>query len=261
MELLSGRTPLIGVIHLPALPGAPRFGGSFSAILESARRDGEILAAAGFDAVIVENFGDAPFFRGSVPPETVASMTVCCELVRRTSGLPLGVNVLRNDGHAALAIASATGAQFIRVNILVGARVTDQGVIETDAARLLRTRRALGLDRVGLIADVDVKHSSALGGTSIDDEALEAVERGLADAIVGSGARTGEEASREGILAVKHATKAPVWVGSGVRADTLVEWLGVANGIIVGSDLRANGRAGGPIDRARAEAFVRARSG
>lgn len=232
-----------------------------TSILEGCRRDGEVLAGAGFDAVIVENFGDTPFFRGAVPPETIAAMTVCCELVRRTSGLPLGVNVLRNDGHAALAIAAATGAHFIRVNILVGARVTDQGIIETDAAKLLRTRRALGLERVSLVADVDVKHSAALGASTIDDEAVEAIERGLADVIVVSGARTGEEASRDAVLAVKHATKAPVWMGSGVRAETLAEWLGVANGVIVGSDLRANGRAGGPIDRSRAEAFVRARKG
>jgi membrane complex biogenesis BtpA family protein len=259
MVFEAGRAPLIGVIHLPALPGAPRYAGSMSPILEQCRRDGEVLAGAGFDAVIVENFGDAPFFRGAVPPETVASMAVCCELVRRTSGLALGVNVLRNDGHSALAIAGASGAQFIRVNILVGARVTDQGVIETSAAALLRTRKFLGLEHVRLVADVDVKHSSALGASTIDGEAVEAVERGLADAVVVSGTRTGEEASRDAVLAVRASVRAPVWIGSGVRAETLADWLGVAGGVIVGSDLRANGRAGGPIDRARAESFVKAR--
>lgn len=260
MFVHAARAPLVGVIHLPALPGAPRYAGSMTNVLELCRRDGEVLAGAGFDAVIVENFGDAPFFRGRVPPETVAAMAVCCDTVRRTSGLPLGVNVLRNDGHAALAVAAASGAQFIRVNILVGARVTDQGVIETDAACLLRTRKALGLEHVSLIADVDVKHSSALGSITIDDEAVEAVERGLADVVVVSGSRTGEPASRDAVLAVRSATRAPVWMGSGVRAETLSEWLSVASGVIVGSDLRANGRAGGPIDRERAAAFVAARA-
>jgi hypothetical protein len=259
MVFESGRAPLIGVVHLPALPGAPRYAGSMTAILEQCRRDGEVLAMAGFDAVIVENFGDAPFFRGRVESETIASMAVCCELVRRTSGLALGVNVLRNDGHAALAVAAASGAAFIRVNILVGARVTDQGVIETDAASLLRKRKYLGLEHVRLVADVDVKHSVPLGASTIDGEAVEAVERGLADVVVVSGSRTGEEASRDAVLAVRSAVRVPVWMGSGVRADTLEEWLGVANGVIVGSDLRADGRAGGPIDRARAEAFVKAR--
>jgi membrane complex biogenesis BtpA family protein len=232
-----------------------------STVLELCRKDAEVLAATGFDAVIVENFGDAPFFRGAVPPETVASMAVCCELARRASGLPLGVNVLRNDGHAALAVAGASGAQFVRVNILVGARVTDQGVIETDAARLLRTRKFLGLEHVGLVADVDVKHSSSLGAITIDDEAVEAVERGLADVVVVSGSRTGEEASRDAVLAVRTAARAPVWMGSGVRAETLAEWLTVASGVIVGSDLRANRRAGGPVDRERALAFTAARKG
>jgi membrane complex biogenesis BtpA family protein len=252
------RAPLIGVVHLPALPGAPRYAGSMAAILERCRRDGEVLAEAGFDAVLVENFGDAPFFRGRVEPETVASMAVCCELIRRTSGLPLGVNVLRNDGHAALAIAAASGAAFIRVNILVGARVTDQGVIETDAASLLRKRKALGLEHVRIVADVDVKHSSPLGESTIDGEAVEAVERGLADVVVVSGSRTGEEASRDAVLAVRSAVRVPVWMGSGVRADTVQEWLSVAHGVIVGSDLRADGRAGGPIDRDRAMRFVKA---
>lgn len=259
MVFEANRSPLIGVIHLPALPGAPRYAGSMTAIFEQCRRDGEVLAAAGFDAVMVENFGDAPFFRGSVPSETVASMAVCCELVRRTSGLALGVNVLRNDGEAALSVAAASGAQFVRVNILVGARVTDQGVIETSAASLLRKRKFLGLESVRIVADVDVKHSVPLGTGAIDDEAIEAVERGLADAVVVSGSRTGEEASRDAVLAVRAAVRAPVWMGSGVRAETLSDWLSVASGVIVGSDLRANGRAGGPIDRARAEAFVAAR--
>lgn len=230
-----------------------------SAILESCRRDGEVLAATGFDAVIVENYGDAPFFRGSVPAETVATMAVCCETVRRTSGLPLGVNVLRNDGHAALAVAAAASAQFIRVNILVGARVTDQGIIETSAASLLRARRALGLESVRIVADVDVKHSAPLGAAAIDDEAIEAVERGLADVIVISGSRTGIEADRDAALAARQATRAPVWIGSGVREDTLADWLSIAQGVIVGSALRADGRAGGPVDRARCERFARAR--
>jgi membrane complex biogenesis BtpA family protein len=252
--------PLIGVIHLPALPGAPRYEGVFSPILDGARRDAEALAAAGFDAVIVENFGDAPFFRGRVPAETVASMAVVCEAVRRASGLPLGVNVLRNDGESALAVAVASGARFIRVNVLVGARVTDQGVIEADAANLLRARARLGAQNVSIAADVAVKHSVALGAAgegSIEEEALEAVERALADAVIVTGSRTGSEADPALVARVRGAVpKAKLWLGSGARADTLAAWLTRLDGVIVGSDLRADGRAGGPIDPARARHFA-----
>lgn len=251
---------MIGVIHLPPLPGSPRFTGSMIQVLEAARRDAEVLAAAGFDGVLVENFGDAPFVRGRVAAETVAALAVCAEHARRHSGLALGVNVLRNDGLSALAIAAASGACFVRVNVFVGARVTDQGIIETDAAELMRARRAMGLEStVAVVTDVSVKHSSALADIRIDDEAVEAVERGLADGVIVSGGRTGEAASRDAVLAVRAACRAPVWMGSGVTAETLAEWLTVASGVIVGSDLRANGQAGGPIDRERAERFVQAR--
>jgi len=226
-------------------------------------RDAEALAAAGFDAVLVENFGDAPFFRGRVPAETVAAMAVLADEARRASGLPLGVNVLRNDGLSALAVAAATGARFVRVNVLVGARVTDQGVIASEAAELLRLRRSLDAQRVSLVADVGVKHSAPLAGHgSLEEEAVEAVERSLADALVVTGARTGEEASEADVARVKAASHGrPVWLGSGVRAETLGRWLSLADGVIVGSDLRDGGRAGGPIDPARAKRFAAARHG
>ena len=159
-----GAKALLGVIHLPPLPGAPRYDGDMAALRARTARDAEALAAAGFDAVLVENFGDAPFFRGRVPAETVAAMAVLADEARRVSGLPLGVNVLRNDGLSALAVAAATGARFVRVNVLVGARVTDQGVIDSEAAELLRLRRALDAQRVSLVADVGGKHSAPLAG-------------------------------------------------------------------------------------------------
>lgn len=258
-----GAKALLGVIHLPPLPGAPRYDGDMAALRARTARDAEALAAAGFDAVLVENFGDAPFFRGRVPAETVAAMAVLADEARRASGLPLGVNVLRNDGLSALAVAAATGARFVRVNVLVGARVTDQGVIASEAAELLRLRRSLDAQRVSLVADVGVKHSAPLAGHgSLEEEAVEAVERSLADALVVTGARTGEEASEADVARVKAASHGrPVWLGSGVRAETLGRWLSLADGVIVGSDLRDGGRAGGPIDPARAKRFAAARHG
>lgn len=252
---------LLGVIHLDPLPGSPRFGGDLPAVIDGASRDAEALARAGFDAVIVENFGDAPFFRGRVGVETVASMAVICDAVRRASSLPLGVNVLRNDGESAFAIAAATGARFIRVNVLVGARVTDQGLIEGDAATLLRARMRMGAAGVSIAADVDVKHSVPLGARALspEDEALEAVERALADAVIVTGSRTGSEADVAVIERVRKAVPhTPVWLGSGARHETAEAWLRYVDGIIVGSALRADGRAGGRIDAERARTFVAA---
>jgi membrane complex biogenesis BtpA family protein len=224
--------------------------------------DALALAAAGFDAVLIENFGDAPFFRGAVPPETVAAMAVLAEVARAASGLPIGVNVLRNDGAAALAVAAATGARFVRVNILAGARVADQGIIQTDAARLLRMRRHLDAAHVAIVADVGVKHSHPLGAAgdeAVAEEAVEVVERALADAVVVTGSRTGAEVDEAVLARVQAAVPGKsVWLGSGVRADTAARWAALADGVIVGSALREGGRAGGPIDPRLAQEFARA---
>jgi membrane complex biogenesis BtpA family protein len=263
LPMLFGDKALIGVIHLPALPGAPRAARTLAELREGVARDASALAAAGFDAVLIENFGDAPFLKGPVGPETVACMTALAEVARVESGLPLGVNVLRNDAVSALAVAVATSARFIRVNVLVGARVTDQGIIEGVAAELLRARRAFGAQDVKIIADVDVKHSAPLGESSLTrtlDEARDAVHRAFADALVVTGAHTGGAPDETQLAALREALPhTPLWIGSGVREDTLTGWLQRADAVIVGSALRVDGRAGGPIDAARAASFARAR--
>lgn len=264
VEMLIGAKALIGVVHLPALPGAPLSELAMPELRERVARDVGALAEAGFDAVLIENFGDIPFLKGPVGPETIACMAVLAEVARRESGLPLGVNVLRNDAVGALAIALATDARFVRVNVLVGARVTDQGIIEGAAAALLRARRAMGSRDVKIVADIDVKHSAPLGVGSLArtlDEARDAVSRGMADALVVTGAHTGGAPDETLLAALREALPhTPRWVGSGALPETLDSWLDRADAVIVGSALRADGRAGGPIDSARAKHFVAART-
>lgn len=152
---------LVGVIHLPALPGSPRYRGDLRALAESAARDARVLADAGWDAVVIENFGDAPFEPKAVPPVTVAALTRCALAVREAAPkLALGINVLRNDAMAALAVAVAVDASFIRVNVHIGARVTDQGIVEGRAHETVRARQALRAEGIALFCDVDVKHSA-----------------------------------------------------------------------------------------------------
>jgi membrane complex biogenesis BtpA family protein len=181
------RRPLIGMVHLAPLPGSARDGGgnALDATLARAAGDAAALARGGADAVLVENFFDAPFAKDRVPPHTVAAMTRAVEAVRiAVPDLPVGVNVLRNDVIAALAIAHACGARFVRVNVYVGAAVTDQGIIEGAARDAVLYRRTLGAD-VAIFADVFVKHAALLGtGVTLEDAARDAVERGLADALI-----------------------------------------------------------------------------
>ncbi len=258
MSEASALPRLLGVIHLRPLPGSPRYAGELSAVAAAAARDAQALEAAGFDGVIVENYGDTPFEPGAVDPITIASMTRCALAVRVAAPtLALGINVLRNDAQAALAVAVAAEASFVRINVHSGARVTDQGLVEGRAHATLRRRRALGADAIRLFCDVDVKHSAPLAPRPIEEEAHELVERGGADAVLVTGSGTGRGVEGAELERVCRSVRAPVYVASGATVDSLPA-LREAHGIIVGSCLRSDGRAGGPIDPSLAVRFARA---
>jgi membrane complex biogenesis BtpA family protein len=248
---------LTGVVHLPPLPGSPRAERPIDDVARACLADARVLHEAGFDLAIVENFGDTPFHRGKVPPITVSAITACA-IAAKGAGIALGVNVLRNDAEAALAIAACVGAQVIRVNVHTGARVTDQGIVEGEAAETLRARKALGAN-VEIWADVDVKHSAPLAPRDPADEARDLVTRAMADAVLVTGEGTGRAVDLAKLARVRAATKGvPLYVASGATEASLVALAEHADGVIVGSALRANGVAGGPIDPARAHAFAKA---
>ncbi|MBW2526433.1 MAG: BtpA/SgcQ family protein [Deltaproteobacteria bacterium] len=255
----ASSTPrLCGVIHLRPLPSSPRFDGSLGGVIAAAIADARALVAAGFDSLMVENFGDAPFVPGSVEPVTVAAMTACVREVQAVApGVAIGINVLRNDARAALSIAAATDARMVRINVHSGARVTDQGLLEGRAHDTLRLRRALSLGHVALWCDVAVKHSAPLADRPLGEEARELCERALADAVLLTGSATGSPVRVQDLLSVRQSVPAPVLIASGMDLDN-VDLCHHADGVIVGSSLRASGRAGDPIDPDRAQAFAEA---
>ncbi|NCY22075.1 phosphorybosylanthranilate isomerase [bacterium] len=256
---LFGQHPfLIGVIHLPALPGAPRSSGKLTEARKIMRRDLQALRNGGVHGIILENFGDTPFSAGSAAPSTLASLTALAVEARQLFPGPLGINLLRNDGIGAMAIAHAVGADFIRVNVLVGARVADQGVLNGIAETLLRFRREIGADKIKILADVDVKHSAPLApGYTIEDEARDAWERGGADALILSGCGTGHGTDPEHLRrAHAAAPRAPLLVGSGATLENLADFLPETSGFIVGTALKKDGK----IHTSRVRSFVRALS-
>ncbi len=247
------RRTVIGVVHLAALPGAPGWAGDFSAIIERARADLLALAEGGVDAVIIENFGDVPFRAGSVEPETVAAMARILSELRALTTLPLGVNVLRNDAAAALALATICAGPnaFMRVNIHSGAMLTDQGLIEGRADQTLRRRRELD-STVAILADVQVKHATVLGNQPIEDAARDAVERGLADALILTGSGTGEPTDLDDLRRVRAVLpETPLLVGSGVSAETVRETFTIADGAIIGTYFKHGGTTTASVDIAR----------
>jgi len=250
---------VIGMVHLPSLPGSPRWGGSMARVVASALADARALIGGGVDALLVENFGDAPFTPGRVEPATVAAMSVVAAEIRRAlPGAPLGVNVLKNDARAALAVAAAVGAEFIRVNVHAGAVLADQGIVQSDAYGTLRDRRLLGVD-VAIFADVGGKHAVSLAPVELEQTARDLVHRGLADVLVVSGPATGQATPLAEVKRVRSAVPAvPLLVGSGVTAETAAELLSVADGLIVGTSVKRHGDVEQPVDRARVEKLVAA---
>ena len=252
---------VIGMVHLRPLPGTPRWGGRMDEVVNAALADAEALRAGGADAVLVENHGDVPFSPGRVDPGTVAGMAVAIAAIRRAVDLPLGVNVLKSDALAALALAAATGARFVRVNIHVGAAVTDQGLIQGSAHESLRYRRLLASD-VALLADVQAKHGTPLAPVPLEQEARDCVSRALADGLVVSGMATGEATELGDLKRVRGAVPGvPIVVGSGATADTAAELLELADGIIVGTSIKRDGVLANPVDVSRVRRVVEAARG
>lgn len=242
-------TEFIGMIHLPALPGSPKSRLTIDQCIDHALRDAEALQAGGVDGIIVENFHDVPFRPGTVDAYTVAAMTRICQRVREEVDCRLGVNVLRNDAQAALGIAAATGAEFIRVNIHTGAMLTDQGVITGEADRTLRTRKALNAEHIQVFADVLVKHAVPLGPLTMEEAVEDTTRRGLADVIVVTGTATGQAAGTSDVeRAFRAAGDIPVYVGSGVSAQNVRTFVPYVQGLIAGSWLKINGDVDNLVD-------------
>lgn len=228
------------MVHLQALPGSPAWGGDLSRVTAHALSDASALWESGIRAVMVENYHDVPFYPGVVPSETVAAMTtVISALGNQFPDLALGVNVLRNDAAAALGIAVATGARFIRVNVHVGSMVTDQGSIEGRAWHTLRLRRHLEAQEVGILADVRVKHALPLAARPLAEEAQDLRLRGQADAVIVTGAATGSGADPQEVAVVRNALpECPLLVGSGLTAQAAASFFPAADGGIIGSSLK-----------------------
>jgi membrane complex biogenesis BtpA family protein len=251
-----GDRALFGMVHLAPLPGAPLYGGSLDAVIEQALADARAIASGGADGIAIENFGDKPFRKTRVDPETIAAMTrVICE-VKRAVPLPIGVNVLRNDAIAALAIAAATGASFIRINVHTGVMVADQGIIEGDAAETLRRRAVLAPD-VLIFADHDVKHAAPLVAHDPVQSARDLRLRGLADVIVISGRETGAAADPARVALLREALEdVPLVIGSGLTSEN-AHAFAAADGALVGTSLKRDGVIDAGLVASVSQAFKR----
>lgn len=256
-RLFSQPKPVIGMIHLGALPGTPAARATLPELTKQACREAEIYAHAGVDGIMLENMHDTPYLRGTVGPEIVAAIAVIAAAVRRTVALPCGLQVLAAANREALAVAHAAGFQFIRAEGFAFAHVADEGLIQSSAAELLRFRRTIGAEGVQIWADVKKKHSShAITADLGIGETAHGVEFLRGDTVIVTGAVTGDAPQPDDVHAAKRATRLPVLLGSGITAANLATFYPVADGFIVGSEFKRDGRWSEPVDPRRVRRFL-----
>lgn len=256
--------PVIGMVHLWPLPGAPGYTGyGMPAIIEHALRDAEGLAEGGCDGLIVENMWDVPFRAGAkLPPESIACHAVAAAKVREAVALPLGINVVHNGGLALLGIAVAAGAAFVRVCLFTGAAVWDAGSWDEGcAAELLRRRKELSAEPIKLLVDVDKKHSVRFPGIDLQTH-IEWSRFFGADALIVSGRMTGDDPGLAKVAEAKrHAGETPVLIGSGAEEANIARLLEVADGVIVGTSIKVAGEIHNPVDPGRVRRLITAARG
>jgi uncharacterized protein len=249
---------VIGMVHTLALPGAPLYdrAGGMRRIVDQARRDARILVDAGFNALMYCNESDMPY-PSRMPAEGVAAMTEVVAECQRDNTLMSGVNMLI-DPSASIAVAHATGGRFIRC-FLTGAMVGDIGFVAPDGGATLRLRAQLDAQAIKLICNVTPGFSISLDDRPVEVRAAGAVFIGLADMVCVSGPAAGVEADITTLERVRaKVPDTPVIVGTGVSADNVAALARVADGFIVGTSIKVDGKTLNPVDPGRAKAFIKA---
>lgn len=245
--------PIIGVVHLEALPGSPCFD-SMRSVLHSALEDTNALVEGGVDGLLVENYGDKPFVE-KVNKMTTSAMSVIIDEIANISDVPIGINVLRNDWECALSIAKVLNLDFIRINVYSGIEATPEGLIEGKAGKIQRFRENNDI-KCFILADIDVKHGKALYPKNIKEAAIEATERGLTDALIVSGDRTGKEVDYNELKNVKSLVDTPIFIGSGLTQENAKKMMNIADGGIVGTHFKRDGDVDNSVSSKRVKNFM-----
>lgn len=256
-SLFEKSKPVIGVIHVGALPGTPRNTMSVAQLVDSARREARLYREAGVDGVMIENMHDVPYLRGEVGPEVVAAMTAIGSEVKVECDLPVGIQILAGANVEAMAVAHAAGLDFIRAEGYAYAHVADEGLIQASAGKLLRYRRLIGATNIQVWTDVKKKHSAhAITADVSLGETAETVEFMGADCVIVTGNATGNPPSASDVHEAKGHCHLPVVLGSGINENNIAEFYRDADGFIIGSSFKVDGLWSNTVDSSRVSSFV-----
>jgi membrane complex biogenesis BtpA family protein len=256
-NVFGEKKPVIAMVHFGALPGSPLYHATkgVDGLIAGCARDLDALQKAGFDAVMFGNENDRPY-EFAVDTASTATMAYVIGRLKSEIRVPFGVNVLW-DPMSTMALAAATGAAFVR-EIFTGTYASDMGPWNPDAGKALRYRDRLGRRDLAVLYNVSAEFAYSLDRRSLADRARSAVFSSIPDAILVSGAITGEAAEMSELEAVKSALPhTPVLANTGVKHATVSDVLKVADGCIVGSSLKVDGNTWNPVDPERAAEFMR----
>lgn len=247
---------IIAMAHIGALPGTPLYDadGGMAKLIDGVGRDVGHLQAGGVDAIMFGNENDRPY-KLKAPEEGIAGMTAVVAAIKPMLQVPFGVNYLW-DPCASVAIAAATGAAFAR-EIFTGVFASDMGLWEPRCADALRLRRNLGRDDLKLLFNINAEFAAPLDTRPIELRARSAVFSSLADAILVSGALTGQIADVSELRAVCETIQSvPVFANTGVTIDNVKDVLAVADGCVVGTHFKVDGDTWNAVDGARVKRFM-----
>lgn len=256
-SLFRNSKPVIGVIHVEALPGTPRGVRSVAELVGVAKREARVYRECGVDGVIIENMHDVPYLKGAVGPEIVAAMTAIGSEVKSECELPVGIQILAGANIEAMAVAHAADLDFIRAEGYAYAHVADEGIIEASAAKLLRYRKMIGAERVQVWTDVKKKHSAhAITADVSLGETAETVEFMGADCVIVTGSVTGEAPKPADVKEAKSHCHLPVFLGSGISEANIDQFYNEADGFIIGSSLKVDGLWSNTVDPGRVTQLI-----
>jgi len=249
--------PVIGVIHVDALPGTPNYNRDVKEIIVHAKKEALIYKENNIDVIAIENMHDVPYLNRVVGPEITSLMSVIGYEVKNLANLPCGIQILAGANKEALAAANSAGLDFIRAEGFVFAHVADEGIIESDAGALMRYRKQIDAENILIFTDVKKKHSSHSITSDVDIvQTATAAEFFLSDGVIVSGTSTGKEADPNEVKNVKEAVNIPVIIGSGITFNNIERYFPIADAFIIGSHFKEDGSWKSEVDSKRVKTFM-----
>jgi len=255
-EILNSKL-VIGMIHVDALPGTPKYGGNVEQIIENAINEAEIYKSTGVGGIMIENMHDVPYLNNSSGPEIVSTMAIIAYEIKKRTNLFSGIQILASANMEAIAVANAANLDFIRAEGFVFAHVADEGIVESNAGEILRYRKQIGATDLLVFTDIKKKHSAhAISSDVSIVETAKAAEFFLSDGVIVTGSSTGEEANITELIEVKKNIKLPVIIGSGITSENIERYFDLADAFIVGSYFKKDGDWKNSIDVERVKKFL-----